>query len=246
MNKRRNPRFCVRKSDVEAIALPLGMSIAAVLDKVLERKDLTNKASIDQVSTICTSAVRESLSNVFGDKFDAFATNFEKSFESTLRTLRLVRNSSVDNAEDQVGPSNLDDCGADKTSPISLNKGECSLKHRDIPQQCAESVKCNFAMEEHSFEEVEDRQPSVTMNRELSLQGNMGRQIACTVSNVQSYSGNFSMLSTIEKSVVEQTRANDLKSLEIGLIMRKLKLKETQLALSSDSNFLERDRKSVV
>lgn len=114
------------------------------------------------------------------------------------------------------------------------------MKHRDIPQQCAESVKCNFAMEEHSFEEVEDRQPSVTMNRELSLQGNMGRQIACTVSNVQSYSGNFSMLSTIEKSVVEQTRANDLKSLEIGLIMRKLKLKETQLALSSDSNFLER------
>ena len=35
-HKRRNPRFCVRRSsyDVEAIAFPLGMSIAAVLAQV--------------------------------------------------------------------------------------------------------------------------------------------------------------------------------------------------------------------
>uniref|UniRef100_A0A7C9EDX2 Uncharacterized protein n=1 Tax=Opuntia streptacantha TaxID=393608 RepID=A0A7C9EDX2_OPUST len=47
-SKRRNPRFSVRRaaSDVEALAFPLGMSIAAVL------------------AQICTSAVRESLSNV--------------------------------------------------------------------------------------------------------------------------------------------------------------------------------------
>lgn len=240
---RRNPRFSVRRaaSDVEALAFPLGMSIAAVLAQVLERKDLKNeKASVDQLSTICTSAVRESLSNVFGDKFDAFASNFEKSFGSTLSTLRLVRNSSVDHGEDQVSQSNPDYCSPDTTSTASLDKGECSFRSSDLFEHCTESMKCDLRVEEHSVEEVEDGRPSVSMNRELSLQGHMCQETGSVVSNTRGYSGNLSMLTTIEKSVAEQTRANDLKSLEIGLIMRKLKLKETQLALNSDSNFLER------
>ncbi|KAJ6849557.1 protein CPR-5 [Iris pallida] len=39
---------------------------------------------------------------------------------------------------------------------------------------------------------------------------------------------------------MEQTRSNDLKAFEIGLISRKLKLKESQLALNSYSHMLEK------
>ncbi|KAK8716265.1 hypothetical protein V6N13_043581 [Hibiscus sabdariffa] len=50
------------------------------------------------------------------------------------------------------------------------------------------------------------------------------------------------MLSTIEKSVIEQVHSNDLKTLELSLAMRKLKLKEEQLALNFVSNHLERSK----
>lgn len=53
------------------------------------------------------------------------------------------------------------------------------------------------------------------------------------------------LLSTFEKSVVEQTRSNDLKTFKMGLTMRKIQQKERELALSSDSNFLERWKLSL-
>lgn len=49
-------------------------------------------------------------------------------------------------------------------------------------------------------------------------------------------------LTTFERSLEEQARANDLKSMEIGLTMRKLKLKETELALSYESNNLGKSK----
>ena len=51
---------------------------------------------------------------------------------------------------------------------------------------------------------------------------------------------NQSMLSTSEKSIVEQASSNDLKTPELILSMKKMKLKETQLALNSNSYLLER------
>ena len=139
-----------------------------------------------------------------------------------------------------MSQSNLDDCTPDTTSAPSLDKGECSLRSSDVSEHCTESKKCDLRVEEHSVEEVEDRRPSVSMNRELSLRGHMCQETGSIVSSTRGYSANLSMLTAIEKSVSELTRANDLKSRELGLIMRKLELKETQVALSSDSNFLER------
>lgn len=53
------------------------------------------------------------------------------------------------------------------------------------------------------------------------------------------------VLSTFEKSVMEQARSNDLKTFKMGLTMRKIQQKERELALSSDSNFLERWKLSL-
>lgn len=58
-------------------------------------------------------------------------------------------------------------------------------------------------------------------------------------------SNNGTALSTLERSVMEQARSNDLKTFEMRLVMKKLQLKERQLELSSDSNFLERCKLSL-
>ncbi|KAK9713331.1 hypothetical protein RND81_06G020300 [Saponaria officinalis] len=241
VSNKRKLNFRRNRSDVEAIAFPLGMSIAAVFAQVLERKDLmSHNTSVDYLSTICASAVRESLTNVFGEKFDAFAMNFEKSFGSTLSTIRLIRNSEIDSGKNQVGNSKVSNCHPDKIPDISSVKGACSSRSDDITEHCAESV--NHAVGAvQNFEANDQTEDRVALcDQELPMQGPVSWQLA------RSNTSNFSnVLSTIEKSVSEQTRANELKSMEIGLIMRKLKLKETQLALDSDSNFLERCKLSL-
>ncbi|XP_057541657.1 protein CPR-5 [Amaranthus tricolor] len=247
-HKRRNPRFCVRRSsyDVEAIAFPLGMSIAAVLAQILE-KDLTSEnAAIDQLATICSSAVRESLTNVFGDKFEAFARNFEKSFGSTLSTLRLIKKSSIDSIEDdQKRNKSVGDCISDAIQTSASNSGECSTRIYDIIGANTESISHEFetCLNTSRVDEVKDRLPLDSRNWELPLHGHTSSQIV--VPNKRNFSGNHLVATTLEKSVVEQTRANNLKSVEIGLMMKKLQLKETQLALKSDLNFLERCKLSL-
>ncbi|KAH9623482.1 hypothetical protein KSS87_012707 [Heliosperma pusillum] len=241
-NKR---RFHFRRncSDVEAIAFPLGMSIAAVFAQLLEKKDLVaDSASVEYLSTICTSAVRESLTNVFGEKFDAFAINFEKSFASTLNTIRLVR-SEINNGGNRGGNSHVGNCHLDKIPPIPSITGECSSRSDDKTEGCRDSVD-NGGTSQHfkRNEDIEDHVASHCGNQELPMPGIVNWQLACT--DPQSLR-KHSMLTTIEKSVSEQTRANDLKSLEISLTMKKLQMKETQLALDSDSNFLERCKLSL-
>ncbi|PWA70080.1 pentatricopeptide repeat (PPR) superfamily protein [Artemisia annua] len=56
---------------------------------------------------------------------------------------------------------------------------------------------------------------------------------------------NGSMLTNFEKSVNEQARSNDLKALEISLSMKKMRLKEAQIAVNCDSNYLERFKLSM-
>ncbi|XP_076887861.1 protein CPR-5-like [Bidens hawaiensis] len=94
--RRRNPRvFYFNNSEADALALPLGMSIAAFLAQVLEKKDATgDKMSVDHLSEICTLAVKESLSDVFGGKYDCFVKNFKRSFQSTLMTLKVISEAS--------------------------------------------------------------------------------------------------------------------------------------------------------
>ncbi|KAL8160738.1 hypothetical protein V2J09_002275 [Rumex salicifolius] len=241
--KRRNPRFFVRRraSEVEAIAFPLGMSIAAVVAQVLERTDPTWKEMpVDNLSMICTSAVRESLFDVFGDKFEPFARNFEKAFGSTLKTLRLVKgSSSVENPEDHLNHFRL----KDNSSWRSSNDNACQKEFKRFDTNDLQSfIPTVIPQEESSIvEDIQENQPTVA--REISLHASMHRELSCVPSILDSR--NNSTISTFEKYVEEQSRANDLKAFEIGLTMRKLHLKETQLTLNSDSNFLERCKLSM-
>ena len=72
------------------------------------------------------------------------------------------------------------------------------------------------------------------------------RQLARVAPNRLHYGvNNGSMLTTFEKSVNEQARSNDLKALEISLSMKKMRLKEAQIAVNCDSNYLERFKLSM-
>ncbi|XP_022739926.1 protein CPR-5 [Durio zibethinus] len=236
--KRRTPRVRfgpVRRSevrDVDFIALPLGMSFAAVVAQVLEKIDVTNeRLPPDYLSVICTSAVRESLANVFGDKFDSFVRNFEKSFGSTLRTLRLINESTKHKEKYLSNPNNVESSTSDETS--SRSRCYRSSSEVDLP-----SIATQNQLNIH--EEVQDNIQTDFMNRELAIHGQVN-QLACVNPSTGSVVSQ-SVLSTIEKSVIEQIRSNDLKTVELGLTMKKLKLKEEQLALNFDSNHLERSK----
>ncbi|XP_051117368.1 protein CPR-5 isoform X2 [Andrographis paniculata] len=272
-------RKSIGGSDVDALALPLGMSIAAVVSQVLVRENAAGgRMSVDRVSEICSLAVRESLSNVFGDKFDNFVRNFEKSFRSTLLTLRLIENSSQNVGEQFHG--NMGEL-------LSLDKPQASSCHcqpTDVSEPHNDRKRTDLQQrdgyQENSFAGVRRVSPldrvedSACMdNSDSTPQGNitnspssphkqMDENIRTNLTNQQlvlhdkqldrqlstsSSSGmnQSSMLTTIEKSVMEQTRSNDLKAFEIGLIMKKLQLKEKQLALSSHANVLERWKLSV-
>ncbi|KAK6118408.1 hypothetical protein DH2020_047825 [Rehmannia glutinosa] len=226
-------RRSVGPSDVDALGLPLGMSIAAVVAQVLERKNAaTENMSVDY------------LSEVFGDKFDNFVTNFEKSFRSTLMTLRLISGSSQ-NIREQVQRARFRGCPCsvannsppldkleDSTHLSGATDGLESLPSRNITQkdQVDVSTACS---------QMEDTMRTSSINRELVLHDKQTEQ---QLSLSDSALNQFSM---IEKSVMEQTRSNDLKTFEIGLIMKKLQLKERQLELSSNLNLLERWKLSM-
>ncbi|XP_073154269.1 protein CPR-5 [Henckelia pumila] len=241
-------RGCVGPRDVDALALPLGMSIAAVVAQVLEVKNASGeKISDDYLSGLCILAVRESLANVFGDKFDSFVTNFEKSFRSTLMTLRLIKESSqtVEETHQREGSCSV------ASTPLSRDRQEDSAH----PSDNNDGFESFFitTRNEGSYlarEHVEDNSQMDLMNRQLvdCLHDEQIKQQlpGYTITRPSNPSINqFSMLSTMEKSVVEQTRSNDLKTFEIGLIMKKLQLKERQLSLNSDSNFIERWKLSM-
>ncbi|GLT68891.1 hypothetical protein SLA2020_410850 [Shorea laevis] len=238
--KRRNPRcrFSLARGgeggELEAIALSLGMSFAAVVSQVLERQDASSeRMSADYLSTICTAAVRESLANVFSDKSDHFVRNFEKSFGSTLRTLRLINESSVHkencfSANQNIEGSNLN---GDCTSNSDVNDFRSET---DLP-----SIATHNQL--NTREEVEENVPTNSVDQGIAVHGQINQLASCVTSSMGS-SINQSMLSTFEQSFMEQVRSNDLKTLELGLTMRKLKLKEEQLALNLDSNHLERSK----
>ncbi|KAI7979765.1 Protein CPR-5 [Camellia lanceoleosa] len=246
--KQRNPRVLIasarqKECDVEALALPLGMSIAAVVAQVLERKYATRETmAVDHLSKICSLAVRESLANVFGDnKFELFVRNFEKSFRSTLMTLRLINESSQYTGE-HPRYSNKENDYLDVIPPMSLNK--------EHGFSCSSSIKaCHSEEAEEHFGTLEEREQNMQIDsktQELVLHGGgINRQLSCVSSFTNRSVINQSVFSTLEKSVIEQTRSNDLKAFEIGLITKKLQLKEKQLSLNSDLNFLERCKLSM-
>ncbi|KAJ9186971.1 hypothetical protein P3X46_002476 [Hevea brasiliensis] len=241
--KRKNPKVVIapvrrgdrfREGDLNAVALPLGMSFAAIVAQVLERKDVAGeKMSVDYLSKICALAVRESLANVVGDKFEFFARNFEKSFGSTLRTLRLINEASINKEAYHSSHLNVESWASHLTLENGVDCGSSGIKDY---QSETELPSISAQNQVHVAEDAEESVPC--LNQELPLNVQLNQQI-CVPSSLGSV---INHRSTIEKLVMEEARSNDLKTLEIGLTMKKLELKEAQLALSFDSNHLERSK----
>ncbi|KAL6277006.1 hypothetical protein ACE6H2_020607 [Prunus campanulata] len=244
--KRRSPKMVFtaprRNPNADEIAFRLGMSIAAFVDQILERNgEVGGGMSSDHLAKICASAVSESLANVFGNTFDCFIRNFEKSFGSTLRTLKSIKESSTNNRgcllshqnmegsslhvthdeQDGASSSDIEDCHSKAMSNTDATQGK--LNYRD---------------------ELNRSMLTSSINLELALHGQTN-QLTCIPPRTSESGANQSMLRTIGKSVIEQARANDLKTLELNLTMQRLKLKETQLALNYDSNQLQRSKFSM-
>ncbi|KAL6959253.1 hypothetical protein U1Q18_039394 [Sarracenia purpurea var. burkii] len=160
-------------------------------------------------------------------------------------TLKLINESSRRNEEH---PRHLKkENNYLETIPLSLLSKECSFPSSSGVKGCqSEVVQHNqhTLTEEHfgNIEEAEQNSQTDSVNQELTLHdGEINQQLACISTSVI----NRSVFSVLEKSLIEQTRSNDLKSFEIGLTMKKLQLKEKQLALNSDLNFLERCKLSM-
>ncbi|RWW59286.1 hypothetical protein BHE74_00033795 [Ensete ventricosum] len=169
---------------------------------------------------VCTSAVKESITNVYGNKFDCFIRNFDKSFRSTLKTLGLI-------------------------NTVSFNKQEntdCSSFMCNSSENAADLGSSEPVV---TIEDLEENISSNSMNSQLILHGYTNQDLANVNRTTSGLGFSQSILSTAEKSVIEQTRSNDLKAIEIGLVMKKLQLKQAQLALSSDANFLEKFKISM-
>ncbi|CAH9139421.1 unnamed protein product [Cuscuta epithymum] len=266
-----------KADDVDALALPLGMSIAAVFAQVLERKDAAiENMSVDHLCKICTLAVRESLANAFGDHFESFVINFEKSFMSTLMTLVLVKESSKKfeikhqtpatsmsegnlQFKERVEGSGPDCCVKNRPDQI-LSSGGSSMLEVNMHFPCRmEDPACypvlsDFNLEsslqstslDHNLDEVNENMLVESMNQ-LALRDDKEilKQLACVSSNTYNSAITKTGHNTLEKAVLEQSRSNDLKTFEIGLMVKKLQFKEKQLEIISQANLLERLKLSL-
>ncbi|XP_020110283.1 protein CPR-5 [Ananas comosus] len=217
------------------LALPLGMSFAAVIAQVLEGLKVSEeRLPPDRLSMICTSAVREAITNIYGERLDCFMRNFEKSFCSTLKTLHVIKVKSSFEHENPGCSSLLQE------SPLE-NPGCCSSSQgspRSVPNLVTPDLNS-------IVEEFGENIPLNSINSQLILHGQANQQLAHTSHRRSHPKFNNHILNTFERSVKEQARTNDLKEVEIGLTMRKLRLKQSQLALSSYSHVLEKIKISM-
>ncbi|KAA0036253.1 protein CPR-5-like [Cucumis melo var. makuwa] len=242
--KRRRPKVVIAQprridGDFENVALLLGMSFAAFVAQVLERQDMCEeRMPVDHLSVICTSGIRESLVNVFGDKLDWFLKKFESSFGSTLRTLRSISEASARTGvysgskrkEEKITVDSTLNRKRDVTSSSSLEK--CVLE---------EISRTDTPVDQLSL--IEDAKESVSDSfiHELALCILRNDEVSVAPRAVGSHSKEIAV-GTFERSIAEQARSNDLKTVELGLQMKKLKLKERQIALNCDLNNLERSK----
>uniref|UniRef100_A0A0E0K5Q4 Uncharacterized protein n=1 Tax=Oryza punctata TaxID=4537 RepID=A0A0E0K5Q4_ORYPU len=190
------------------LALPLGMSFAAVLAQVLNRSSCSEGR-----------LQPDFLSKIYGDRFDNFTKNFEKSFGSTLRTLHLINETPV---YDQDNPRCSHEAGT-SAAEIKLSGADSQRPVHDIQQSTSLS----------------------SMDNQIILHAGADQQLVKLPLNKASPEFDRHILNVFERSLNEQTRSNELKELEIGLNMRKLQLKQSQMALSSYSHMLEKIKISM-
>ncbi|KAK1620177.1 hypothetical protein QYE76_025694 [Lolium multiflorum] len=205
---------------VQDLALPLGMSFAAVLAQVLNKSSGSgNGLQPDYLSKMCTSAVKESLTNIYGDRFDSFMGNFEKSFGSTLRTLHLLN-------EAPVYEQDIPQCSHGDGSPVT-------------------ETKLSGAESQGPISGVQQSPLVNSMNKQIILHAGVNQQLVQLPRSRSSPECDQDILNVFERSLNEQVRSNELKELEIGLNMRRLQLKQSHLALSSYSHMLEKIKISM-
>ncbi|XP_062221866.1 protein CPR-5-like [Phragmites australis] len=206
--------------DVQDLALPLGMSFAAVLAQVLNRcSGSGGRLQPDFLSKMCTSAVKESLTNIYGDRFESFMRNFEKSFGSTLRTLHLINETPV----------------------YEQDIPQCSYKYDNSVAE----IKLSGANSQSQMHDVQKDAPLNSMNNQITLHAGTNQQLVHLPRSRSTPEIDQHILNVFERSLNEQARSNELKELEIGLTMRKLQLRQSQLALSSYSHMLEKIKISM-
>lgn len=175
---------------------------------------------------------------VFGDRLDGLARNFGQSFASTLSTLISIYESSMGDEGNSLNTMKMEF----PTCKLTRDKGDCS-SDSVIGDDKKERVLSEEIIDQtNNCKEVEENFQMDSTSHGITLH----RQSNQLVHFPTIYSGsginNNSMVSAAEKSVMEESRSNDLKALELALTMKKLKLKETQLVLNSDLNHLERSK----
>ncbi|KAI3866200.1 hypothetical protein MKX03_014926 [Papaver bracteatum] len=256
VNKRRIVDFGGGKTRAEiyldSLALPLGMSFAAVVAQVLDKKTTAGeRIQADHLSQICTEALKESLAKVYGNRFDSFVRNFEASFETTLRTLRMIDTTFSEKVKDPLVHSRIKDYISEVAQPALSEEQVRPLSRSSVRSHHSDAVPSTCGVHEpsfSSFEERNDESSNDSINQDLILHRQINQQLSSISQNslVSHRSGkNQCMLSTFEKSVEEHARSNDLKSFEIGLKMKELQLKEEKLSVSYDSNRLEKCKLSM-
>ncbi|KAG6526000.1 protein CPR-5-like [Zingiber officinale] len=239
---------------LQELALPLGMSFAAVIAQVVFGKSISKESiEIDHLSKMCSSAIKESITNIYGQKFDYFIRNFDKSFSSSLKTLGLINNMSVNRKENAVAPGlcsyNSHEMTPDLTNselirtikdPVEnvVSSHFCSLSYEPTPDMTnAEFIRAIEGRKEHA--------PFKSADNQLIIHQHTNQQLTNIHSNTDGTAFSHSILSTMERSVIEQARSNDLKAVEIELVMKKLQFKQSQLVISSDANLLEKIKISL-
>ncbi|KAL6912054.1 hypothetical protein ACP4OV_000859 [Aristida adscensionis] len=206
--------------DVQDLALPLGMSFAAVLAQVLSRcNGPGGSLQPEFLSKMCTSAVKESLTNIYGDRFESFMRNFEKSFGSTLRTLQLINETAV----------------------YERDKPQCSYNDGNS----AAEIKSSGADSQSRIHDDQKDKLLSSIDNQIILHTGVNQQLVHLPRTRSTPEVDKHILNVFERSLNEQARSNELKELEIGLTMRKLQLRQSQLALSSYSHMLEKIKISM-
>lgn len=164
--------------------------------------------------------------------------NFEKSFDSTLKTLLVFNkassSSSQKNRLSEERPLNVE---GDESIKESYNDedGNRSCSSLESTRCDLERISCTLDPLSRKDQFGEDEALSSTNLLALRFESN--RELVRASRNLIAPGFSESML---EKSVTELTRCNDLKEVEIGLTMRKLQMKQSQLAMSSYANWLEK------
>lgn len=149
----------------------------------------------------------------------------------------MINDSSKHKEKYPSNPNNVESSSDETTS-----RSRCNRNSFDIKDSYSE-VDRPFVSTQNQLNIHEEEQENIqtgSLNRELVMHGQVN-QLACFNPRTGSVADQ-SVCSTIEKSVIEHVRSNDLKTLELSLAMRKLQLKEEQLALNHDSNHLERSK----